>query len=61
MAMKSNLFDPKMLDGLIKSFKNSEEMFSDEGIMKQFKKAILERMLEGELTTELGYEKHGVP
>ncbi|HEV2601204.1 MAG TPA: IS256 family transposase [Candidatus Babeliales bacterium] len=58
MAKKNNLFDPKMLDELIKNVKTSEEVFGENGLMKQFKKAILERMLESELTTDLGYEKY---
>jgi putative transposase len=33
-------------------------IFKENGLMMQLKKAIVERMLEGELTTELGYEKY---
>ena len=50
--------DLKLIDQLIKNAGNPMEIFSENGLMKQLKKAIVERMMEGELTTELGYEKH---
>ena len=50
--------DSKLIDMLIKNAGNPMEIFSENGLMKQLKKAIVERIMEGELTTELGYEKH---
>lgn len=35
-----------------------QELFGPEGIIKQLSKALIERCLEAELTTHLGYEKH---
>lgn len=50
--------DLKLIDLLIKNAGDPMEIFSENGLMKQLKKAIVERIMEGELTTELGYEKH---
>lgn len=35
-----------------------EDLFGPEGIVKQLSAALIERCLEAELTTQLGYEKH---
>jgi len=53
-----NLFDPALIDELIKGKSTQEDLFGKDGIVKQFQKALLERILEGEMTTELGYDKH---
>jgi putative transposase len=58
MAMKTNPFDPQIIDELIKSCKKPEDILGQDGLLKQLTKAILERSLAGELTTHLGYEKH---
>jgi putative transposase len=61
MSKKSkpdNLFDPNLIDELIKDCSTQEDLFGKGGIVKQFQKALLERILEGEMTTELGYDKH---
>lgn len=50
--------DPTIIDYLFKQLKKPEDIFNNTGIMKQLKKALTERILEGELTTELGYDKH---
>lgn len=50
--------DPKLIDQIIKNCGDPLEIFKENGLMMQLKKAIVERMLEGELTTTLGYEKH---
>lgn len=34
------------------------DIFRENGLMMQLKKAIVERVMKGKLTTELGYEKH---
>jgi putative transposase len=47
----------RMLDELVKG-KPPEEILGDEGILKQLTKRLVERALEGEMTTHLGYEKH---
>jgi putative transposase len=47
----------KMLDELVKG-KPPEEILGEEGVLKQLTKRLVERALEGEMTTHLGYEKH---
>lgn len=58
MAQKTNELDPQIVEYFLKKIKTSEDIFGDSGVMKELKKALTERILEGELTTELGYEKH---
>lgn len=58
MATKAKQFDNQLLDSLIKENKNPEEIFGKDGLFKQLQKALLERMLDGELTNSLGYDKH---
>jgi transposase-like protein len=53
MAMKAEI-----LDELLKEYKDPKDIFGENGIFKQFVKAISERVLQAELTTHLGYEKH---
>lgn len=60
MAMKTDKLDPQVVEYLLKQTKNPEDIFGDNGLLKQLKKALTERILAGELTTELGYEKHAV-
>ncbi len=47
----------RMLDELVKG-KNPEELLGKEGVLKQLTKRLVERALEGEMTTHLGYEKN---
>jgi transposase-like protein len=58
MKKKENQLDPKFIDELAKKYTNPEDIFGKGGLFKQIQKALLERMLSGELTTELGYEKN---
>jgi len=58
MAKKTDNIDPQVVEYLLKQTKSAEDIFGDNGLLKQLKKALTERILEGELTTELGYEKH---
>ena len=51
-------FDGDLLDSLIKQYDDPMDIFRQGGLMMQFKQALVERMLNGELTTELGYEKN---
>jgi len=50
--------DNKLIDDLLKDYKTPEEILGESGLLKQFTKAVLERALQAELTTHLGYEKH---
>jgi len=48
----------EVLDELLKEYKNPEDLLGDQGILQQLTKALVERALEGELTHQLGYDKH---
>ena len=52
--------DTKLIDDLVKNCKTQEDLFGENGVVKEFVKAIAERALRGELTTHLGYDKHAV-
>jgi putative transposase len=58
MKKEKTTFDPKLLDELIKGCKTQEDVFGKGSVFKELQKALLERMLAGEITAELGYEKH---
>jgi transposase-like protein len=47
----------ELLDELLKDYKGPDDFYGPEGIAKQLSKAIIERIMETELTEELGYEK----
>lgn len=46
---------PEVLDEILKTYKNPEDF---KGIWNDLQKALLERMLQGEMTNHLGYEKN---
>lgn len=50
----------EMIDELLKEGKTKEDIFGENGLIKQFVKSVLERALQSELTTHLGYEKHDI-
>jgi transposase-like protein len=50
-------FTKEMLDQILKEYKGPDDMFGQEGILKQLNKALIERAMEAELTGQLGYEK----
>lgn len=50
----------EMLDELIGNAKTQEDLFGKDGILKALSKQLMERMLQGELTHHLGYEKHAI-
>ncbi len=50
--------DDRLIDELLKDYKRPEEIIGANGLLKQLTKAVLERVLEGEMTAHLGYEKH---
>jgi putative transposase len=47
-----------LLDELLKGVKTQSDLAGPDGLLKQLTKALAERMLAGELTHHLGYEKH---
>ena len=49
---------PEVLDELLKGIKTQDDLAGPNGLLKAITKALVERMLEGELTHHLGYEKN---
>lgn len=60
MAQKTDQLDPQVVELLLKNTKDPKDLFGDTGILHQLKAALCSRVLDGELTTHLGYEKHEV-
>lgn len=48
----------ELLDELLKNYEKPEDLLGEGGLLKELKKALIERALEGELTHHLGYPKH---
>lgn len=49
---------PEVLDQILKDYEKPEDLLSENGLLQQLTKALVERALNGELTHHLGYEKH---
>ena len=58
MAVKTDKLHPDLIGTLLDGKKTAEDIFGENGLLKQLTKALLERMLTTELTSHLGYEKH---
>ena len=52
--------DNKLIDSLIRDYQKPEDILGENGLLKQLTKAILERVMQAELTHHLGYEKHSL-
>ena len=50
--------EKEVIDKLLIHYQKPEEIIGENGLLKQLTKALLERAMEAELTTHLGYEKH---
>jgi putative transposase len=50
--------DIKLIDELLKDYKQPEDIIGENGLLKQLTKALLERAMQAEMTDHLGYEKH---
>ncbi|MCA2966928.1 MAG: IS256 family transposase [Acidobacteriaceae bacterium] len=48
---------PEVLDELLKGVKTQQDLMGPNGLLKALTKGLVERILEGELTHHLGYEK----
>ncbi|MFC6638099.1 hypothetical protein ACFQDR_12930 [Sulfitobacter sediminilitoris] len=46
----------ELLDELLNGVKNADDLLGDQGLMKELKVRLMERMLGAELTEHLGYE-----
>src|SRR5205809_23158 len=49
----------ELIDELLKEYPNQEDVLAEDGLLKQLTKAVIERCLETELDSHLGYPKHG--
>jgi putative transposase len=49
----------ELIDALLKEYKAPQEVLVEGGLLKELTKAVIERCLETELDTHLGYPKHG--
>lgn len=47
-----------LLDELLKDYKGPDDITGPDGLLKQLTKALVERAMDAEMTTHLGYEKH---
>lgn len=57
-AEKENEFSVELLDELLGDSKTGQDLLGSNGLLKALSKALLERMLEGEMNHHLGYEKY---
>lgn len=48
----------ELIDELLKGYQKPDDIIGENGLLKQFVKAVLERAMNAELTHHLGYEKH---
>ena len=48
----------EVLDELLKEYKGPDDFYGPDGLIKQLSKALIERMMQAELTEQLGYEKN---
>src|SRR5215472_17498572 len=49
----------ELIDELLKDYSDPQDILAEDGLLKQLTKAVIERCLETELDTQLGYPKHG--
>jgi putative transposase len=48
----------ELIDELFKDYENPQDILREDGLLKELSKVVIERALEAELDTQLGYEKH---
>jgi len=51
----------ELLDELLIGYNGPEDLLGPEGLFTELKKRLINRILDAELTTHLGYEKHQRP
>jgi len=49
----------ELIDELLKDYETPQDVLGEGGLLKELTKAVIERCLETELDTHLGYSKHG--
>ena len=57
MAARVSLND-EILDELLGDSKSAEDLFGKDGLLKSLSKRLMERLLEAEMTSHLGYSKN---
>jgi putative transposase len=50
--------DRELIDKLLGDYQKPEDLIGENGLLKQLTRALVERALQAELTTHLGYERH---
>ena len=50
--------DKELIDKLLAGYQKPEDVIGENGLLKQLTKAVVERALNAELTSHLGYEKN---
>ena len=58
--MKPDIKD-RLLDELLENYSGPSDLLGPDGLLTELKKRLINRVLESEMTTHLGYEKHGEP
>ncbi len=48
----------ELIDELLKDYETPQDILGEGGLLKELTKAVIERCLETELDTHLGYPKH---
>ena len=51
-------FSKEILDELLKDYHGPDDFYGPDGIVKQLSKALIERVMQAELTEQIGYEKN---
>ena len=51
-------FSKEVLDEILKDYRGPDDFYGPDGIMKQLSKALIERMMQAELTEQIGYGKN---
>ncbi len=49
----------ELIDELLKGYSNPQDVLAEDSLLKQLTKAVIERCLETDLDSHLGYPKHG--
>ncbi len=52
---KTTTIDPKLVDQLLETYQQPEDLLGENGLLKQLTKALLERALNAEMTHHLGH------
>ena len=50
--------EKEIIDRLLADYRKPEDLTGENGVLRQLTKALMERALEAEMTTHLGYAKH---